>query len=81
MDDLCEVFGKEDGTLLAQLATYTFVSRSGALQNFEDWALYQYTPGLCPISEQHLYEVLSKVQRTNMDAFYKRRYKSTISRP
>lgn len=80
LDDLCEIFGKEDGTLLAQLAAYTFVSRSGAIQNFEDWALCQYMPGLKPISGQRLSEVLSKVQRTHMDAFYKRRHEKALSR-
>lgn len=76
IDDLKEVFGKEDGRLLADLAVYVF-DEGTSMQNQEDWAVRTALPGLVAMDGRRISELLAKVGQEKIDEYYKLRFERT----
>ena len=80
LDDLEATFGKETATDLANLAIYTFCSKSGAMQSYEEWIYRTWLPDPRPLSSQRISEILKTITQEQMDAFYKRRHDRALAR-
>lgn len=73
LDDLRETFGDDQGRMLLALAVYK-LDGGGAMMTFEDWLAQVWLPGIEPVSGQRISELLSEIEASNVDAFFKRRH-------
>ena len=79
LNALVSIFGADDGLLLAQLAVYVF-DRGPAMDQFEDWAAATGLPRLQPVPGQRISELLSRIDQSKIDAFFKSRYDAARER-
>lgn len=80
LDDLEATFGKEIGTILANLAIYTFCTKSGAMQNYEEWIYRTWLPDSRALDGRRISEILGSIKPEQMDAYYKRRHDKALAR-
>lgn len=73
LNTLQTVFGEQDGLLYAALAVYLFCGGK-AMENFPDWLSRTYLPKVAPVDGQRISELLSKVDQSKMDRYFKLRF-------
>lgn len=71
--DLCDTFGKADGSNLLRLGIYQYLV-GNAMAGFEDWIPDVYVPGAEELNGRRISELLSRVDHNKMKAFFKRRH-------
>lgn len=71
--DLCDTFGKDDGSNLLRLGIYQYLV-GNAMAGFEEWIPDVYVPGAEELNGRRISELLSRVDHNKMKAFFKRRH-------